>query len=226
MKRDHDGYAAGGTPTDVKEYRASLAVALKRRGVPLSDFLEANNETEFPVSQSTLYTHVKAVEEGGSALSAEKATGRPTKLTEEQWDIVAGAILTCTEKTDLQWVLTWIATHFRVKLAFSTVSRHLNELDLCFRLTGGRPMPRTMTEESYVMEYYECVLKLRDTGFFAHDPCKVIAVDCCTNSRRLDRVTTISMIGPSKKNCRLENQSTPTRTWLLSRSKTRGSTQP
>ena len=39
MKRSRDSYAAGGTPAVVKEYRAQLAAAFKRRGVSLDIFL-------------------------------------------------------------------------------------------------------------------------------------------------------------------------------------------
>jgi hypothetical protein len=49
MKRSRGSYAAGGTSPEVKEYRAKLAAALKRRGVSLDVFLEANNEAGFPV---------------------------------------------------------------------------------------------------------------------------------------------------------------------------------
>ena len=66
MKRSRGSYAAGGTPAVVKEYRAQLAAALKRQGVSLDFFLIANNETDFV---------------------------RPAKLTDEHWDVVAGAIL-------------------------------------------------------------------------------------------------------------------------------------
>src|SRR4051794_4814356 len=93
MKRSRASYAAAGTPAVLKEYRAQLAAAFKRRGVSLDVFLETNNETSFPVSQSTLYRNVKAVDEGKAPLSAEKKSGRPAKLTDEQWDVVAGAIL-------------------------------------------------------------------------------------------------------------------------------------
>ena len=40
MKRSRGSYAAGGTSPEVKEYRAKLAAALKRRGVSLDIFLE------------------------------------------------------------------------------------------------------------------------------------------------------------------------------------------
>ncbi len=93
MKRSRGSYAAAGTPAELKEYRAQLAAALKRRGVSLDVFLEANNETVFPVGRQTLFRNVKAVDEGKAPLSAEKKSGRPAKLTDEQWDVVAGAIL-------------------------------------------------------------------------------------------------------------------------------------
>jgi transposase len=73
---------------------------------------------------------VKAIDEGEAPLSAEKKSGRPAKLTDEQWDLVAGAILLEKKKTDLQWVVTWIEANFNQTLGFATVSRHVYELQL------------------------------------------------------------------------------------------------
>jgi transposase len=92
MKRSRGSYATAGTPHVVKEYRAQLAFELKRRGVSLDIFVEANNATQFGVKLRTLQEHVKAIDEGEAPLSAEKKSGRPAKLTDEQWDLVAGAI--------------------------------------------------------------------------------------------------------------------------------------
>jgi transposase len=77
----------------VKEYRAKLAAALKRRGVSLDVFLKVNNEAGFTVGRATLFQNVKAVDEEKAPLSAEKKSGRPAKLTDEQWDVITGAIL-------------------------------------------------------------------------------------------------------------------------------------
>jgi hypothetical protein len=93
MKRSRGSYAAGGTPAVIKEYRAQLAFELKQRGVSLDVFLDANDATQFGVKLRTLQEHVKAIDEGEAPLSAEKKSGRPAKLTDEQWDVVAGAIL-------------------------------------------------------------------------------------------------------------------------------------
>jgi hypothetical protein len=43
---------------------------------------------------------VKAIDEREAPLSAEKKAGRPAKLTDEQWDVVASAILLEKKKTE------------------------------------------------------------------------------------------------------------------------------
>ncbi len=45
---------------------------------------------DFVVKRRTLFRNLKAIDE--PPLSAEKKLGRPVKLMDEQWDIVAGAI--------------------------------------------------------------------------------------------------------------------------------------
>ncbi len=46
MKRSRGSYAAASTPAVVKEYRAQLAFELKRRGVSLDVFLDANHSLQ------------------------------------------------------------------------------------------------------------------------------------------------------------------------------------
>jgi hypothetical protein len=54
-------------------------------------------------------------------------------------------------------------------------------------------MLKNIIEESYVQQYYECVLKLHNRGFFKWDPKKIVCIDCCTNSRHLEHERTISL---------------------------------
>lgn len=187
------------TPAVVKDYRAALAAALLDRGVPLKTFLEANNSTDFPVSQSTLYAHVAAVHERRPPLSAEKGSGRPSKLTDEQWSIVFGAVLMAEEKTDLTWAVRFVLAAFDVNLDESTISRHLAKNGLTFRLTCRRTRPANVSEDQYAKQYFEFVKTLRDDGFFKHDPKRIICVDFVTNSRRLERERTIAMLGSKQK---------------------------
>jgi hypothetical protein len=64
------------------------------------------------------------------------------------------------------------------------------ELQLSFYLTNGR---KNMTEESYIQQYYEYVLKLHNGGFFKWDPKKIVYINYCTNSQHLERERTISL---------------------------------
>ncbi len=84
MKRSHGSYAAGGTPAVVKEYQAQLVAAFKQNGVSLDVFLTVNNKTDFIIKRWTLFQNVKAINEGEPPLSAEKKSGHPVKLTDEQ----------------------------------------------------------------------------------------------------------------------------------------------
>jgi hypothetical protein len=192
-------YKGAGQLPELVEYRAILAAQLRARGVPLATFVEANNETPFPVALRTLQLHVSRVTADQTPLSAEKNSGARAKLTAEQWDVVAGAILLEPKKTDLQWAATWIKTNFDVDVSLATVSRHIAELHLTFRLTGGRPRPQNFSASDYVCQYYEFVKLLHDTGFFNYDPKRIICVDFVTNSRRLDREKTIALIGSKQQ---------------------------
>ena len=192
-------YPSAGTPPVVKEYRAELALALKKRGVPLYTFLLANNETRFPTKQSTLYRHVQRVDAGEAPLSAEKKSGRPGALTGEQWDIVCGAILSAEEKCSISWVKAFVLNSFGVDVSEATVSRHLKDCRMTLQMVGLRPMPKNMTRENYVAIYYEFLLSLHNNGFFQGDPKSIYCIDSTTNSYRLERERTYNIRGGKQK---------------------------
>jgi hypothetical protein len=132
MERSPGTYASSGTPVMVKEYRAALAAALRHEGITLDVFIKANNKMAFLVGQSTLFAHMKALDEGEAPLSVEKGSGHPLKLGEEQWAVIAGAILMEPKKMDLQWVATWVKDNMDMDVSLATVSRWLDLLELLF----------------------------------------------------------------------------------------------
>jgi hypothetical protein len=74
------------------------------------------------------------------------------------------------------------------------------DLQLSFQLVNRRPVPRDFFFPDLVNGYFNDLLKLRDMGFFSTTKDKFLCVDSVTNSRRLDRETTIGIIGaPQKK---------------------------
>lgn len=199
METPSKKYASAGTPLVVKDYRAELVVALKKLGVSVDVFLAANNETRFPVSRSTLFEHVAAIERGEAPLSSEKRSGRPGALTGEQWDIVCGAILYAEEKCDLSWVKAFIEDAFDVDVSEPTISRHLKENHLTLQMVGQRPMPKGMSREEYVSIYYDFLLLLQNNGFFKGDHSNTYCIDHTTNSYRLERVKTYNIRGGKQK---------------------------
>jgi transposase len=184
----------------LKEYRAQLAWHLRDAGVPLETFIKASNKTRFTMSKRSLQTHVAAVGKGESPFKREKRSGRPSKLSEEQWRIVSGAILLCEKAVGLRWVCDFVAAYFGISIDAATASRHLQSLDLSRQLTGSRPLPKTTTRDKYVKTYYDFLLHLRDTSFFEWDESKIVCVDCCFNSYRLERTKTFQLAGQSQKN--------------------------
>jgi hypothetical protein len=83
-------YAGAGVSTDVKEHTAAFAVTLQARGVPLETLISALKETSYAPKERTLLRHMAAVKEGEAPLSADKKSGAPPILTDEQWAIVFG----------------------------------------------------------------------------------------------------------------------------------------
>ena len=188
------GYIAGVKP-EVKVFAAELALALQRRGVARALFVESAQDTSYPVTKASLDRHIAALEKGDTPLSTDKKSGQKPLLSVEEWDIVAGAVLCAEEKTHLQWVVDWIQEKFGLEVALNTVSKHLSEMKLTIKLVRKRPMPKGMTREQYVRLYYEDVLRLHNSGFFKHSDDLIYTIDATSNSRRLERETTIGMSG-------------------------------
>lgn len=187
--------ATAGVSPEVKTFAAQIALELQKRGVSRALFVEAAKETSYPVAKATLDRHIANIEKGEAPLSAEKKSGRKPLLSDEEWDVVAGAILCAQEKTHLQWVVDWISDNLHVDIDLSTVSVHLKEMKLTIKLVRKRPMPKGMTREQYVKLYFEDVLQLHNTCFFLASPDTIYTADATSNSRRLERETTIGMSG-------------------------------
>jgi hypothetical protein len=122
MEQEPKKFKSAGTPQEVKEYRAELALALEGLGVPLQTFLLANDKTRFHMSEASLYRHVQSLRSGRPPLSAEKHAGRRPTLSNEQQAVLAGAILCSKDPVDLEWAQAWIMRNFNANVSVATVS--------------------------------------------------------------------------------------------------------
>ena len=138
MEGQKKGYGAAGTPPVIKQYRAVLFSALRDAGVPLDVLWQANEKTSFSVAKRTLQLHIKKLGQGGAVLSNDKKSGGQPALTDEEWHVVAGAILAQEKKVDSVWVRTFVREYFGHDFSESSISRHMDELDLSYQLTGRR----------------------------------------------------------------------------------------
>jgi hypothetical protein len=66
----------------------------KTRVGPFPEIVLLLQGTSYGPTQRTLERHLSEVKKGGTRLSTEKASGRRPKLSEKQWEVVAGWILT------------------------------------------------------------------------------------------------------------------------------------
>ena len=188
-------YAGAGVSQAVKEYAAELAVALEKKGVPITTFLSATSSTVYAPRKSALYKHVAAVKRGDAPLSNEKKTGAKHKLTAEQKDIVCGAVLGTTSIVGLSFVVEWIKANFGVGVSHMYASRLMEEQGISVQLFGSRSWPEGTTKESYTLGYFDFVNDVRNRGVFKRAPGRIICIDSCTNSVRIERKRGLAMRG-------------------------------
>ena len=133
-------YAGAGVSPEVKDHTARLAVALQARGVSMSVILSALSDTDYAPAPRTLREHMAAIKGSEAPLSAEKGSGRPSVVTDEEWAIVFGRVLRQTKPVGLEWVQQWIKVNLGIDVSIATVSRHKDEMGLSFQFTGSRGM--------------------------------------------------------------------------------------
>ena len=89
-------------------------------------------------------------------------------------------------------------SHFDINVSLSTLSRFLRNAELSVQLTGKRPLPVGMTEDEYVLGYFEFLAEVRRNGVFRSKRRKIM-VDATTNSERNHRVKSVGMKGGKQK---------------------------
>ena len=190
-------YAGAGVSPEVKDHTARFAVELQAHGVSMSIILSSLQGTEYRCG--TLREHMAAVKRNEAPLSGEKEAGRHPALTDEQWAIVFGRVLRQTKPVALEDVQRWIKANLGMDVSIATVSRHKDEMGLSFQLTGSRGTKPGLTQDEYILGFFECVLDLRRTGFFEFDHRHIICIDFVTNSMRIERRKTLGLIGAKQK---------------------------
>ena len=155
----------------------------------------AVSATGYSPSKRTLFRHLRALEGGTSPLSSNKQSGARSKLTEEQMEIVCGAVLKQTCVVGLRFVVEWIKANFGVGVSSMYASRLMSEKSITMQLFGSRSWPVGTTKETYTKGYFDFIQKVRNDGVFKRRPAEIICIDSCTNSVRIERQRGLALKG-------------------------------
>lgn len=194
MSKQRKEYASKGVSPEVKEHTAEFAVALQARGVEIKTILASLSDTSYSPAERTLRLHMSSIKSGKDVVSSSKASGRHKALSQDEWAIVAGWILTRSFPVDFAQTIQWITAELGVVVSKPVLSRFIREFGLSVQLTGKRGMT-SLTFHDYAVGYLNYLLELAEEEFFDFDHSKLVCLDFVTNSHRLDTETTIGMAG-------------------------------
>jgi transposase len=192
-------YASTGVSEEVRAYAGEVALALQRRAWPVVDIVSLLSETSYAPAKRSVERYLAATKQGETPLSSEKRSGRPPALDEDTWAVVAGWILSCEQKVDLERVQRWIRANLGISLSVATISRAKDQLGLSFQLVGARPLKAGTDRDEYVLGYFEFVLAEHSKLTFDWPADKTIGVDCATNSCRMERTETLGLVGTKQR---------------------------
>lgn len=182
-----------------KQYAAEVAITLQQQGMTIEEIAFVLCQPTYQPGTRALQGHVSAIKGGGTPFKDTNNAGRPQKLLQEDWEVVAGWILSHENALELSDVVAWIKANFKGSIDESTVSRHKDDLHLSYQLFGSRPMPKGCTRDSYILGYFEFVKMLHDEDFFNFSPDKIICIDSVTNSQRVERQKGMNIIGGKQR---------------------------
>jgi len=194
-KKRERAYAAAGTPHDVKRFRAQLFAALAKAGVEKKIIYDCIGETDYDASERTIRRHVREMERGGDLHDSRRKSGRIAELSEEDWAVVAGWILTQTKKVTATAVQSFIQQYFGHLYDFGWISRRIHELKLSYKLAGKKKRKENVFFSDEVNQYYNFVKGLHDDGFFTGDKRRIVCLDFTTNKVSDEREKTIRNVG-------------------------------
>ena len=197
--KSRGGYEGAGVSPDTKLTVAHYAVGAQAAGVGLSTFLEYGESAPYTPKLRTLQRHAKKIKAGDSPLLTVKKAGGVSNLTIDQREILGGWILVHENEVSLGDVRQASVDLFGVIISAGTSSAYIKCLMLSVQLTGRRSRPKDLSKDSYVRGYFEWVKDRTEEGFFTGYKCNIGSMDFFTNSRRLERKSTISGVAMKQK---------------------------
>jgi hypothetical protein len=132
-------------------------------------------------------------------ISNAKKTGARKMLDEAGRRVAAGWVLSQEKKVDLRRYRTFVKDELDVSISPKTASNYLAEFDLSRRMMGSRPREKGVSFTQYANEAYDCIVGLRNDGFFLRDPSLVWAVDFTSTAIKQQRYFTYGPKGAKQQ---------------------------
>ena len=134
-------YPAASVDDAVKTALAELYLVQAKNGMTRVAFRADMTSAGIVLSKAQFDRHVAAVEAGGTAISSEKGSGRPVKLTEQQQTILWGWVLAQNlgnHRVDLAGFCASSQELFGVSLSMASASNYLAKGGFASRMAGSR----------------------------------------------------------------------------------------
>ena len=200
MRRGSRGpYRSRGVSNQTKRQVAQMALAAKRRGETIESFAQSLSGSPYAPSVRILQEHVCLLERGDTLLQDEKVTGRPALVSEEQWDVLCGFILTHPKEVDLLTAQKKLKDMFGIDVSNATMSYHLARKGMSSQLSGKRPHEKEVSPEEYARGYFDWLKAAHDSGFFNTKRHNIGCIDFMTNKRSGERTKTYNLRGGKQK---------------------------
>ena len=167
---------------------ARVADAYAAEGVSYKRQREIYAEAGYEVSERTLRRHRASEDEGQSALSSDKSSGRPKALTDQQVMIFVGWVLNQNEKNekvDLHRSGRFIEQQFGVEVAEPTILRCLKQNGFSSRKGRRRTAGYKLDLEVLIDLYMEDVQRFWELGIKDMSPQYVACIDSSAIGWRL-----------------------------------------
>jgi hypothetical protein len=183
-------YKAALVSPEVRDFMGRVGLELQARDWAAADVVDLFAHAGAEVSVPTLQRYYRAIRQGTTPLSTEKASGRRTRLTPHEKSILAGLFLVREdngEKSTLKTYTVAAQRFFQVTLGDSVAQRYLDDFKLSSKLMGARSGKDSRTKNDLIAEALADLQRFHSSGFLSVHPSKLWSIDVVTDTMRRER---------------------------------------
>ncbi len=195
-------YKAAQVHSEVRDFMGKVGLQLQDRGWSVTETVSLFADAGSFVSEDTLRRYYRKIRGGSTPLSAEKATGRRSRLMWEERAVVVGFFLVREDaglQSTLQTYIDAADRFFSVKLGTSIAQRYLEEFHLSSKFMGLRSGKDSRTKNDLIAEALADLQRFHDSGFLSVKASHLWCIDAVTDTRRNERVTSYGRKGGTQR---------------------------